>query len=303
MTSIKAAALVLFSVAGLAAQGLGISNGSTGGGGTIPATTDALKGDGAGNAAAVTGSPGDCVHVDGGSGACSGGGGTGSQRGAFGSRPTCDGSTSGQSYYATDTPGLISQCNGTSWLDTVGGFAVTVPPASGSFTTVNGGTLSQSGAGLLYQKNTSGLGVNLVALANPSGSWDVQLAMRLLTFFPNAECGLWLTTGTTAGTDSAFGLAVSITGNGAQFFQRNYVPINGSIGDTGALAFPYATGGSPGFLRLTRSGTTITSYWGDGTTWQALGTFTALAITHYGFGCDPRSTTNAPVKVYSLLEQ
>lgn len=42
----------------------------TGGGGTIPSTTSALKGDGAGNAAAVTGTGTDCVLVNGGSGTC-----------------------------------------------------------------------------------------------------------------------------------------------------------------------------------------------------------------------------------------
>jgi hypothetical protein len=47
------------------------------GGGTIPSTTSALKGDGAGNAAAVTGTGSNCVHVDGSSAGCPGGGGTG----------------------------------------------------------------------------------------------------------------------------------------------------------------------------------------------------------------------------------
>ncbi len=50
------------------------SVGASAGGGTIPSTTNALKGDGAGNAAAVTGTASDCVHVGGGSGACPGGG-------------------------------------------------------------------------------------------------------------------------------------------------------------------------------------------------------------------------------------
>ncbi len=48
----------------------------TGGGATIPNTTSALKGDGAGNALAVTGSAGNCVHVDGSSAVCSTGTGT-----------------------------------------------------------------------------------------------------------------------------------------------------------------------------------------------------------------------------------
>ncbi len=44
---------------------------SIAGGGTIPSTTSALKGDGAGNASAVTGTSTNCVHVDGTSAACS----------------------------------------------------------------------------------------------------------------------------------------------------------------------------------------------------------------------------------------
>jgi len=46
------------------------------GGGTIPSTTSALRGDGAGNALAVTGTGSNCVHVDGTSAACSSGSGT-----------------------------------------------------------------------------------------------------------------------------------------------------------------------------------------------------------------------------------
>lgn len=42
----------------------------TGGSGTIPSTTSTLKGDGAGNALAVTGTGTNCVHVDGTSAAC-----------------------------------------------------------------------------------------------------------------------------------------------------------------------------------------------------------------------------------------
>jgi hypothetical protein len=44
------------------------------GGASIPATTSALAGDGAGNASAVTGTGTNCVHVDGTSAACPGGG-------------------------------------------------------------------------------------------------------------------------------------------------------------------------------------------------------------------------------------
>jgi hypothetical protein len=49
---------------------------SGGGGGTIPSTTSTLKGDGAGNALAVTGTGTDCVLVNGSSGACGSGSGT-----------------------------------------------------------------------------------------------------------------------------------------------------------------------------------------------------------------------------------
>lgn len=45
-------------------------------GGTIPSTTSALKGDGAGGAAAVTGTGTNCVHVDGTSASCAAGTGT-----------------------------------------------------------------------------------------------------------------------------------------------------------------------------------------------------------------------------------
>jgi hypothetical protein len=44
----------------------------SGGTGSVPATTSALKGDGVGNAAAVTGTGSNCVHVDGTSASCSG---------------------------------------------------------------------------------------------------------------------------------------------------------------------------------------------------------------------------------------
>lgn len=57
------------------------NGGGAGGGATIPSTTSALKGDGLGNAAAVTGTTTNCVHVDGTSAACPGGGGTGSAAG------------------------------------------------------------------------------------------------------------------------------------------------------------------------------------------------------------------------------
>ena len=53
-----------------------VSGGVGGGGGTIPVTGNTLKGDGAGNAAAVGGSATDCVHVNGGSAPCPGGGAT-----------------------------------------------------------------------------------------------------------------------------------------------------------------------------------------------------------------------------------
>lgn len=49
--------------------------GGGGGGGTIPSTTGALRGDGAGNALAVTGTGTNCVLVNGGSGTCGGGSG------------------------------------------------------------------------------------------------------------------------------------------------------------------------------------------------------------------------------------
>jgi hypothetical protein len=47
-----------------------------GGGATIAVTSNALKGDGAGNGVAVTGTASDCVKVDGSSGACGAGGAT-----------------------------------------------------------------------------------------------------------------------------------------------------------------------------------------------------------------------------------
>lgn len=51
-----------------------ISNIGSNSGSTIPITSSALKGDGLGNAAAVTGAGSDCVHVDGTSAGCPGGG-------------------------------------------------------------------------------------------------------------------------------------------------------------------------------------------------------------------------------------
>lgn len=59
---------------GVAYSGNGVTLTATGGG-TIASTTSALKGDGAGNASAVTGTSSNCVHVDGSSAGCGGGGG------------------------------------------------------------------------------------------------------------------------------------------------------------------------------------------------------------------------------------
>jgi hypothetical protein len=51
----------------------GACHNASGGGAIIPNTTSALRGDGAGNGAAVTGTGSNCVHVDGTSAACGGG--------------------------------------------------------------------------------------------------------------------------------------------------------------------------------------------------------------------------------------
>lgn len=87
------------------------------GGGTIPSTTSALKGDGAGNASAVTGTGSNCVHVDGSSAACGGAGGfTQSATGATGSIVITAG-THGQGTSVTgscfDGTGLNISCSAT----------------------------------------------------------------------------------------------------------------------------------------------------------------------------------------------
>lgn len=85
--------------------------GSSGGGGTIPSTTLTLRGDGAGNAAAVTGTGTNCVHVDGSSASCSGAAGApviycvGS---ASATATTCPGVPSGAASYTAMTGSFIA---------------------------------------------------------------------------------------------------------------------------------------------------------------------------------------------------
>lgn len=69
--------ILVVKVMGYAGTSAAANSSSSGGGGSIAATTNALKGDGAGNAVAVTGTGTNCVLVNGTSTACGGGGGTG----------------------------------------------------------------------------------------------------------------------------------------------------------------------------------------------------------------------------------
>lgn len=96
--------------------------GCPGGGGTIPSTTSTLRGDGAGNASAVTGTATDCVFVNGTSGAC--GTGTGDVNGPASATDTAitlyDGTTGKlikNSLCTIDTAGLAT-CVGYQTSDT-----------------------------------------------------------------------------------------------------------------------------------------------------------------------------------------
>lgn len=83
------------------------------GGGTIPSTTSTLKGDGSGNASAVTGTSTNCVHVDGTSAACGTGGFTQAAVAATGT-VTITAATHGQGLKVTgscfDNTGLNNSC-------------------------------------------------------------------------------------------------------------------------------------------------------------------------------------------------
>ncbi len=222
------------------------------------------------------------------------------------SRPACSGVT--QSWNITDNPGLKSICDGATWTNFFQDVPVTLPAAAGSFTVVNGGTLTDAAGTVTFSKSTTGLGVALLAFPDTGASWDIRMAISAYglngTSAGTHECGLWITNGTTAGTHNAHGLEIANnTSFVSQFTRRSYTPINGSRVDEGLGAGSgYVT--RPIWLRLTRSAGNVTAYTGDGTLWKSLQVdapgFTA---THYGIGCDPASSTEVVIRVVHLSLQ
>lgn len=239
----------------------------------------------------------------------------------FGSRSACNSSIAGQLALITDQAGLSSQCDGTSYADfAFGSIPITRPPSAASFTTVNGGTLADNGGLLTLDKSTPGLGVSLIAIpagsgaGQASGTWTLTAAFTGIqtggSSFP--ECGIWLTNGTTAGISGAKGFVVetdTINNNDrAPIFERVYFPISGTLAG-GSIASPSnGVKSSPlQWFRAQRAnaGTNdITWSVGDGVSWLSIGTEDfGSAVSHYGFGCDPRGTNTATIKVWHLTLQ
>jgi hypothetical protein len=228
-------------------------------------------------------------------------------KGTFASRPSCTAGAT-QLYNSTNDPGLTSICDGSSWTDYYYGIPITRPPVASSFTVVNGGTLADAGGTITLNKAVTGLGVALLALPDTAASWDIKMAfnpsaMPGLTGTSN-ECGLWITNGVTAGTHNAHGIVIGgLNTSTPLYLRRSYTPINGSIVNEGLTASA-AFMGRPTWLRLTRSAGNVTAYAGDGEMWVILQVdapgFTA---THYGFGCDPRASSEATARLISLSVQ
>ncbi len=194
------------------------------GGATIPSTTSALRGDGAGNASAVTGTGTDCVLVNGSSGACGGGGGSGTvtsvgltgtanQITVTGSSPI---TTSGSFALSIPTnPTLPGTTTGTfsgNLTGTVTGHAtldapIASPTFTGTVTIPNGGVFGTPTS--MTATNVTGLpiggitglgtGVATALAANVSGSGAICLA----TGSACSGGGSGITVGTTTITSGA----------------------------------------------------------------------------------------------------
>ncbi len=240
---------------------------------------------------------------------CPSGGITPTARGNYSSATACSGAITGQLYFATDTPGVTRQCNGTSYQDFWNSAPITVPGAAAGWTALNSPTAVDSGGAILLTKATTGLGIIVKAI---TATTDFRIKFAILDASPGGsdhECGLWVTDGTTVGTNSAYGSVVVIHDSGSisqynDVLSRTYQPINGSIGAFGSI-----TGIAPNIqrsftLRIVVSGMSFTSYTGDGQDWVQLDTGTmTFPATNYGFGCDPRASTSAVMKIYSITAQ
>jgi hypothetical protein len=199
---------------------------------------------------------------------------------------------------------LSSHCDGSTWADFYYGVPITRPTAASNWTTVNGGTLSDNGGTLKYTKSTSGLGVNLKAI---SGSDFIIGLVPIAVFSDNVggihECGIYLTSGTTAGTHAAHGLNITLSDSGTpqtRYLRRSYTPINGTITDEG-LTESAAFSLRPIWMRLVISGSNSLAYIGDGSDWTLIHTDAiGFTPTHWGFGCDPRGTDPVVIRIVSV---
>ncbi len=255
----------------------------------------------------ATGSPSVCHQLTWAS--ISGGGITPTARGNYSSATACSGAITGQLYFATDTPGVTRQCNGTTYQDFMNDEPITVPGAASGWTAVNSPTLTDAGGAILFSKSTDTLGLGLKVTG---GATDFQVKFKMISANGTAvasECGLWITDGTTAGTSVAHGVTIGEYDSGtiAQYFginQRSYSPINGSITGFGSGSANAPQISDTFTLRITVvGGTAFTTYTGDGHNWSQVGTGTVSGITHYGFGCDPRGANPTVMKVFSMSAQ
>lgn len=127
-------------------------------------------------------------------GAASGGGG-GSTRGAFASRPSC--STSGSTYFSTDVP-ILSECNGSTWADTLRGMNVTLPSLT-SFSNRNTSTVTLNTNGWMTMILPAHSGTNIAGqeIAIPATPYTLTACFFLnapyLNFVAN---GIYVTDGT-----------------------------------------------------------------------------------------------------------
>lgn len=226
-------------------------------------------------------------------------------RGVIASRPTCDATQA--LYYATDSNGLSSQCNGTSWADFFANVPITRPVAAASWTSVNSPTIADGGGFPNLSKGATGLGLGLVSVSDIA--WTATATFIMTLTATTQECGIFATTGTTAGTHVASGITIRRSATEAPFLSsRVYNPINAACCTSAGLALDapsiQPTAGGTITLRIARSGSNYTYYVCDGPG----GTCTSMGSgahnlggtpTHVGFGCDPRGSTNLNMKLIS----
>lgn len=241
----------------------------------------------------------------------SGGGITPATRSILSSRPTCDGSISGQLWYpdSGNGIGLSSHCNGTAWQDYFANVPITRPTNAASWTQVNSpGSLVDDNGFLTLTKSTTGLGLALKTIATPSSAFTYIVGF----IYPGGmtgdrgDCGIYITTGTNPASSVASGLTVGPNAQKAlQYYTRRFPTIGGGIDNWGPslnqAAIP--TAGGAFWIKLTGTPTNGQAYVGNGPngTWipmGAVGTFNlGTDPTYYGFGCDPRSTEAAMITI------